>query len=113
MYHTISKLKNASLKYGISEDQLIDKLLGDYERSTSIEQHNLLKNKKQRPIKPSNEELPYNKQIDIQADFSKLFPIGSGELIELLRRITQSIEKNRKASRTRLVGSKDRLGCFI
>lgn len=86
----ITKLKEISKKQNISIDQLIVKLLDSFNKNPDPSDKKGSNSKRERARESMPEDLT-NRKIDIQADLTKLFTFNT-DLIELLRRIAQSIE---------------------
>jgi hypothetical protein len=87
----LSKLKEISEQKNISPEQLILLLLDNFSKSY----YHANKNEKNSTYKKESRFSPRDltsRKIDIHTDLSKFFPTSNSELIELLRRIAQSIE---------------------
>jgi hypothetical protein len=81
----INKLKETSLKEGLKIDELISSLLETRKREGG-------KTGQSNTTGTSSTNRPDQKGVEIIADLSKLIPPNSSDIIELLRRITQSLE---------------------
>lgn len=87
----MSKLRELSEKERISTDELVQKLL----KSQSESQRNAGKSDDFKDGGKQSQDNP--KGVEINADFSKIFPLASMEIIDLLRRITVSMESIEKS----------------
>jgi hypothetical protein len=87
---TISKLNELCNQQNVSADQLILELLDKFGKGVykSEPKERSAKNLRPQPILEGLKE----RQTNVQVDLSKLLPFANNELIELLRRIAQSIE---------------------
>lgn len=87
----LAKLRELSEKERISTDELVQKLL----KSQAESQSTAGKGDDSKDGGKQSQDRP--KGVEINADFSKIFPLASMEIIELLRRITVSMENIEKS----------------
>lgn len=85
----IDKLKETSLKEGLKIDELISSLLEIRKREGG---NTSSKTGQSNTTGTGSTNRPDQKGVEILADLSKLIPPNSSDIIELLRRITQSLE---------------------
>lgn len=89
---TLRKLEEASQKSGLKINDLISSLLENKKPESVTSKENIRDTAKPGEVGSTSSSRSEQKNIEVIADLSKLLPFNNPEMIELLRRMTQSIE---------------------